>query len=82
MAFCISLRGGELSLYRGVIMRAYDYGTKTLKSNSSANNSYGKVSLPMNTTKTNDSQLDKLKNKAYFRYGKGSLQNKTRPKTF
>lgn len=63
-------------------MKAYDHGTKTLKSNSSANTTYGKVSLNMSTEKTNDSQLDKLKNKTYFRYSKGYTKNKTRTKTF
>lgn len=63
-------------------MRAYDYGTKTLKANAAVSDGYGKVKVTTGTTKTNDSQLQKLRNKTYYRYGKGQLQNRTRPKTF
>lgn len=63
-------------------MRKYDYGTKTLKSNASVSNSFGKVVVTTGTTKTNDNTIGKLRNKTYFRYTKGSLLNRTRPKTF
>lgn len=63
-------------------MQKYDYGTKSLKSNASVSNSFGKVVVTTNTTKTNDNTVSKLKNKTYYSYKKGSLQNRTRPKTF
>lgn len=64
------------------IMRKYDYGVKTLKSNASVSNSFGKVVVTTNTTKTNDNTIGKLKNKTYYTYKTGGLQNRTRPKTF
>jgi hypothetical protein len=63
-------------------MRSYDYGTKTLKANAKLNNVIGRVAITTNTSKLNDSQLERLRNKTYYRYKKGTLSNRTRPKIF